>query len=531
MKKTIMLSFLSGVVVIGAAYGGYAVWKNDADETAVMQGVEKRDERGVYREFLIEAKETEWQWKEDAKKITAWTFNGTVPGTEIRVKEGQRLKVVLKNTLEKPVSIHWHGYPVPNAMDGIPGVTQNAVQPGESYTYEFTAAVPGTYWYHSHQESADQVDRGLYGALIVEPKEQAVTYDRDYTLILDEWNPEMFASSGGSEHSQHGGSSNSGGTDHSQHGGSSNSGGMDHSQHGGTSLAPSHDELMRQMYSIFTVNGKAGDEIKPLQVKKGEKVKLRFINAGYQTHKLNLQNQSFRITHVDGQAVENGSEVIGQLLAIAPGERYDIEFTATGDNFAINCQSESQARMDMKIQVQVDGNTKRVDAQMNADLPVLDITTYGQAKPVDPSAKYDIDTKLVLNNVVVQKDGKQEEVYTINGKISPDIPPLQVKKGQKVKVTMTNEGSSDHPMHLHGHFFQVLSKNGQLLQGSTLLKDTLNVRPGETYEVVFVADNDGNWMFHCHDLHHAAAGMMTTVEYEGYKPNFTPDPNAGNIAE
>ena len=102
--------------------------------------------------------------------MTAWTFNGSVPGPEIRVKEGENVKIKLKNELPEPVTIHWHGLPVPNNMDGIPGVTMNAVQPGKSFTYEFKATVPGTYWYHSHQNSADQVDKGLYGSLIVEKK-------------------------------------------------------------------------------------------------------------------------------------------------------------------------------------------------------------------------------------------------------------------------------------------------------------------------------------------------------------------------
>ncbi len=106
-------------------------------------------------------------------------------------------------------------------------------------------------------------------------------------------------------------------------------------------------------------------------------------------------------------------------------------------------------------------------------------------------------------------------VFTINGKAYADVPPLHVKKGDKVLVTMNNVGSSDHPMHLHGHFFQILSKAGKPLTGAPLMKDTLNVKPGETYVVAFAADNPGDWMFHCHDLHHAAAGMVSEVKYGG----------------
>nr|WP_232463314.1 multicopper oxidase family protein [Tumebacillus avium] len=515
MSKTIMLSLFSGLAVIAAAYGGYDVLTKQAS-TEVLQGVEKQDAQGAYQEYVVEAREAKWELKA-GEKISAWTFNGSVPGSELRVQEGERVKVVLKNTLEQPVSIHWHGYPVPNAMDGIPGVTQNAVQPGASFTYEFTATVPGTYWYHSHQDSATQVDRGLYGALVVESKEQKVKYDREFTLLLDEWSTEML----GAEQEA---------TGHSGHGGGTTSG-MDHSGHSDTSApALSHDEMMQQMYNIFTVNGKAGGEIEPLQVKKGEKIKLRLINAGFQTHQLNLTNQTFKITHLDGQPLQSSPDVSGALLAIAPGERYDVELTA-GANFGILCANDSPAKADMAVHVEVDGNDSHEYAAPAVELSPLDITAYGKAASVNANVKYDLETTLLLNNKVVHKDGKSQEVYTINGNIHPDIPPLRVKKGQVVKVAMTNEGTSDHPMHLHGHFFQVLSKNGQPLQGTPLLKDTLNVKPGETYEVAFTADNDGNWMFHCHDLHHAAAGMMTTVEYDGYQPGFVPDPKAGNRSE
>ncbi|AIM11180.1 multicopper oxidase family protein [Bacillus anthracis] len=129
--------------------------------------------------------------KEEKQKLSngvivpVWTFNGSSPGPEIRVKKGEKVKVTLKNELSAPVSIHWHGYPVPNDMDGIPGVTQDAVEPGKSFTYEFEANVLGTYWYHSHQDSVNQLDRGLYGTFVVEDTNEK--YDKDYTLMLDEW--------------------------------------------------------------------------------------------------------------------------------------------------------------------------------------------------------------------------------------------------------------------------------------------------------------------------------------------------------
>lgn len=552
MKKTIMLSLLSGLLVIGGAVGGYALLADQSTTTsaafAVQTGEGKTDDKGAYQEYVLEAKATKWELKPGVT-VPAWTYGDTVPGTQIRAKQGQRVKVVLKNTLDVPVSIHCHGYPVPNEMDGIPGVTQDAVQPGKSFTYEFTANVPGTYWYHSHQESATQVDRGLYGSLIVEADEEQGRYARDYTLVLDEWAPEMLKDgAGGMDHSQHGGSSSSSQTmDHSQHGGSSSSSQtMDHSQHGGSSSSQTtdhsqhatastqtagapdeHDAMMKQMYNIFTVNGKSGNLIQPLEMKTGELVKLRFINAGLQTHLLNLQGQPFRITHVDGQPYEDGELVTDNLLAIAPGERYDVELIAEGKNWSIVDHNDSPAAGDLVIPVQTDESSEKVIAPIKQDLPVVDMITYSKRLIKKAPYEFDVEKTLVLNNEVQQGETK----YTINGKTYPDTESLMVKKGQRVKLTLTNKGTSDHPMHLHGHFFEVISKDGKVNSTTPLIKDTLNVRPGESYEIMFVADNDGNWMLHCHELHHAAAGMMTHVLYEGYKSTYTPDPNAGNKSE
>ena len=121
--------------------------------------------------------------------------------------------------------------------------------------------------------------------------------------------------------------------------------------------------------------------------------------------------------------------------------------------------------------------------------------------------------------------------YTINGKYYPHTDPIYVNKGDFVKITFRNISTVDHPMHLHGHSFQVLSKNGKPLTGSPLIKDTLNVKPGEEYVIAFQANNPGNWMFHCHELHHAMAGMMTELKYRGFKPSFKIDPNADNRPE
>jgi FtsP/CotA-like multicopper oxidase with cupredoxin domain len=466
------------------------------------------------------AKESQQEMK-PGLTMPVWTYGGKVPGQEIRVKQGQEVVVNLKNELPDNVTIHWHGYPVPSEMDGVPGMSQNSIKPGETFTYKFKATVPGTYWYHSHKNSAAQVDKGLYGALIVEKPNEA-KQDKDYTLILDEWETAVAKgdSMEGMDHSKMGGmSGNDNGDNNSQ-----SMNGMDHSKMGNMNMSNnstnSNGQSMQMMdhmasYDLFTVNGKSGSLIEPLAAKTGETVRLRFINAGYQLRLMDFGNVPYKVVTTDGQDIQGPQEIKGKLLSIGPGERYDVVLTVPSSSFEIIDRTERPAAKDVKITVQNQDN-KTVVQNNNVATDVLDITTYGKATTKPEKRKYDKEFKMVFEDVMDHSSDMGMK-YTINGKSFPDTEKLMVKKGEYVKVTYVNKGQANHPMHLHGHFVKVLSKNGKPVSGSPIIKDTLTVKPGETYEVEFVADNPGNWMFHCHDLHHASTGMMTTVEYEGYK--------------
>lgn len=446
----------------------------------------------------------------EGKYITAWTFNGSVPGPEIRVPVGEDVQITLKNELREPVTIHWHGIPVPNNMDGIPGETMNAVQPGEEFTYKFKASIPGTYWYHSHQDGVNQVDKGLYGSFIIENK-NIETYDKDYTLVIDEWMSTM-------------GSMQADGSS-----ASSNMEGMDHSKEEDDSVG--HD--MNSMYDIFTINGKSGKSILPLHVKEGDKVRIRLVNAGFMTHKIHLHGHEFRVIGTDGQEINDPAIIKDELISIAAGERYDLEFIANNPgSWYIENHGKQVATPGMKTLIEYEGFSGKSVDQPNEDenLPIFDLTSYGKSNQTEFSLdqEYDLDYSMNLNTV---SEGKGEK-YTINNQVFPNTDHLQVKEGDLIKVKLVNNSKrDDHPMHLHGHFFQVLSKDGKAVQGSTIIKDTLNLKPGEEYVVAFKADNPGNWMFHCHDLHHASAGMVTHVTYDGFKPDFVFDPNANNKPE
>ncbi|MEC0371308.1 multicopper oxidase family protein [Paenibacillus chibensis] len=484
------------------------------------------------KEFTITAQESNLEVSK-GYTLPVWTFNNSVPGPQIRVKVGDTVKVNLKNEMKQPVSIHWHGYPVPNNMDGIPGVTQDAVEPGKTFTYEFKATTPGTYWYHSHQDSVNQVDKGLYGSLIVEdPKDD---YDKDYTLMLDEWMSSVDMNMSGKTEE-----SNSANMDRTHDSSGMDKGNMIHGEMdmsgsdmkmNGSSMNMSGHDM--SMYDLYTINGKSGESIDPFPVKEGDKVRIRLINAGFITHQMHLHGHDFKVISTDGQPVNDPAVIQDQLLSIAPGERYDIEFTADnpGSWLLEEHGKEPSKIQNMKAVIQYQGSDVKTDQSNATDtLPLFDLEQYGRMSKAKFSLSQKFDQEVTLNLNTEMKNG--EMAYTINGKVFPDTDKINVKKGDKVKVTFVNKSNSDdHPMHLHGHFFQVLSKNGQPYQGSPIMKDTINVKPGETYEVAFEADNPGDWMFHCHDLHHASAGMVTDVMYSDYQSSYTPDPNVENIPE
>lgn len=505
---------------------GHDMGNGQKDRPAIaLEG--KQPSTATEKGGLIELTAREGSLKtKDGKKWPIWGYNGTAPGPTIRVKEGETVRVKLTNKLPEPVTIHWHGLPVPNRMDGVAGITQDAVEPGKSFTYEFKADVPpGTYWYHSHQKSAEQVDKGLYGTVIVEPKGKP-DYDRDYTLVLDEW-MEPGKADGESSQGDNKGSGKDQGRD---------MGGMDHGSGHKMNMDGGKMDMggMNHMdkYTIYTINGGTYPDIEPLKVKKGDRVKLRLVNAGFMTHKIHVHGSDIRVTNMDGMPINRPEPFKDKLIPVAPGERYEVEFTADQPgNWLIECHGNGPGAKGMKVAVQYEdtSGTKDRPGEME-ELPVLDMTRYGQPKKAEFTSDDSYDRVFTAELNEAMDHAKMEEIFTINGKTMEEAKPFKVKMGDRVKIRFVNKGKQDHPMHLHGHHFQVLTKNGKPLQGAPIWKDTINVRPGESYEIAFVADNPGDWMLHCHDLHHAAGGMATQIKYDGYK-SFKPDPDVENIPE
>jgi FtsP/CotA-like multicopper oxidase with cupredoxin domain len=243
-----------------------------------------RQENGV-KVFELTARPVKWNILDDVT-VTAWSYNGTVPGPMIRVTEGDAVRIVVKNELPAPTTIHWHGIEVPNAMDGVPDMTQEPIQPGATFTYEFVARPAGTFMYHSHLDSDIQVMAGLYAPFIIEPKEPASAVDVDVTLMFSEWLVS-----------------------------------------GGQTFAAMPMSGMDPNY--FTINGKAFPATQTIELKKGQRARLRLISIGQFVHPMHLHGVPFEIVATDGHPVPETARWTKDTVSVAPGERYDIEFTAS----------------------------------------------------------------------------------------------------------------------------------------------------------------------------------------------------------
>ena len=225
----------------------------------------------------------------------------TIPGPEIRLTEGDHVKIIFHNQQKEPHTIHFHGIDNSFKGDGTPGVSQNEVEEGGTYTYEFVAGHAGTYFYHCHVEPDRHPEMGLYGAFIVEPKEQKVNYDGEFVLMLSERDP-LLSVAEGTEAGAYLGTTS------------------EHEHFNGE-----YDTVNRHP-KYFTINGKMDGDIPPLKVKKGGKYLIRLINAGSDVHSIHTHGHHFKIVATDGR--ENPNPQVKDTISIAPGERYDLEFVA-----------------------------------------------------------------------------------------------------------------------------------------------------------------------------------------------------------
>jgi FtsP/CotA-like multicopper oxidase with cupredoxin domain len=478
-------AFLAGLGALATGAGGVAA-------LAGRRRVASAGDRPV-RVVRLEAREVRWELA-PGRTVTAWTYNGQVPGPEIRVREGERVRVVLNNSLGEPTTIHWHGVDVPNAMDGVPDVTQKPVAPGETFVYEFEARPAGTRWY--------QMDLGLAAPLIIESREpEPMAYDREVTLLFDDWVTGAAPAVPPTREGTAGGRGTPGGM---MRGGGMMGPGMGCGAGMGGMPAP-HEPP----YDTMTINGRAYPATEPLRLRPGERVRLRLINASNEhTHVVRVAGHRLHVTHTDGNPL--AAPVAVDAIPMAPSERYDAVLVADrpGAGFLF-CTQPGHARAGEQMPVVYDGHPAR-PAPPEEGLADLVFWHYalGRGRPVLPPAAGATRTfDQTLSGGMMGSD-----LWTINGKVWPRTDPLAVSRGDRVVVRFRNMSPEAHPMHLHGQSFRVLAVNG-VRTAEPMVKDSVDVEAHMGSVVIeFTAHNPGDWLLHCHKPTHMEGGMMALVK-------------------
>ena len=407
-----------------------------------------------------------------------WGYDGSVPGPEVRVVQGARVQRRVRNGLPQPTTVHWHGVRIDNAMDGVPGVTQDPIPPGKTFLYDFVVPDAGTYWYHSHNKNVEQVARGLYGPLIVE-EATPPDVDAELVLTLDDWwlDPETAAIHADFDDFH----------------------------------ALSH---AGRIGNLLTVNGTFDPA---LPVKAGQRLRLRLINAA-NARVFDLSLPGFRAWTVALDGMPLGSPVpLDGRVVLAPAQRVDliVDVTETEGGTANLVSHERDSAFGLaSFPVGAGSGPRRSDPPAalppnplsepeNADTaPLHRMEMSGGAMRWLASAR--------LKGV--ELDGRElaqlGKFWALAGDVDrPESPFLTATRGETHRIVFANGTGFPHAMHLHGHHFRIRRPDGS----PGAWRDTVLVHPGEETEVVLVADNPGDWLLHCHMLGHAAAGMLSWI--------------------
>ena len=426
------------------------------------------------------------------RTVNTWAYGDTAPGPLLRLDAGDVLRVDVDNQLPAATSVHWHGLALRNDMDGVPGLTQDPIAAGEKFRYEFTAPDPGTYFYHPH--SGVQLDRGLYGVLVVDDPDEPGRYDAEWIVVLDDWvdgtgrtPDEVLAEL------QAGG--------HDPMGDMQDMEGMDHGSMGGMEAmqSPLLGGAGDISYPHYLINGRSPTDPGTLSAKPGERVRVRFVNAGSDTaFRVAVGGHRMTVTHSDGFPVV---PVPTDALLIGMGERFDVTVTLAEGVFPLVASAEGKQGQGLAVIRTGAGRPPSPDVKLQE---LSGQVLLGTALSAAESVRLD-QRPTDRNHDLVLGGGMAPYRWTINGRTFPDTDPLQLTQGERVRLRFVNHTMMFHPMHVHGHTF-ALTKNGAR-------KDTAIVRPMTTLDVDLDANNPGQWATHCHNIYHAETGMMTTLSY------------------
>ncbi len=435
-------------------------------------------------EFALETAPAEAQIAPSPEPATRiWAFNGALPGPELRVRQGERLRVTVTNTLDEPTTVHWHGIRLPNAMDGVPYLTQAPIPSGGQFVYEFDAVDAGTFWYHPHFRSAEQVGRGLYGPLIIEEREPP-RVDRDITWVLDDWRLTRDAQI------------------------SEDFGQFHDITHAG------------RIGNMVTINGAIPETFK---VRRGERIRLRLINAANgRNFALDLGAHSPVIVALDGMPVAPHVPDDG-LVTLGPAMRADllIDMMEPAGSRTTVIDRFYQGRDYRLIDFVYD------DAALRDDPPGWPLELPANPLP-EPDIANATRHEITFGGGMMsgmrgaQVNGKWTDMremmraglaWAINGVAAHGHvmePMATLARGTTHILNMRNDSAFPHPIHLHGHHFRVLSLGGEPVRHKPW-RDTVLMAPEDRVDAAFVADNPGDRMFHCHIPEHMEAGMMGVI--------------------
>jgi multicopper oxidase len=435
-----------------------------------------------------------------------WSYDGMVPGPLLRVTKGDTVRVTFTSRIPQPTTVHWHGVSLRNDMDGTL-VTQQPIQPGGSFTYQFRAAEPGTYWYHPHV--GVQLDRGLYGMLIIDDPAEAGAYDDEWVVVLDDWidgvrgyTPDKILARLKQGMGGMGGSGSMG-----------SMGSMGAGDGSGMLLSGATSRLLGGdagdvRYPAYLINGRVAAAPHVFTGRPGQRVRLRILNAGGDTaFRVALGGHVMTVTHTDGRPCQ---PVRTRALLLGMAERYDVLVTLQDGVFPLVAYAEGKNATALAV-VRTGAGTMPGPRTRPAELAGV-LRGYRQLRPpaaaAPPARPPDVVSRQELTGTMASYSwGFGGRMYPMGEQfIGPSFPRLaRVRQSQRVRITWVNRTKMWHPMHIHGHTFQV--------NGTGPLKDTVNVLPGQTVTCDFDTDNPGQWMTHCHNVYHELSGMMGIIGY------------------
>ena len=418
----------------------------------------------------------------DRPATPIWGYDGSVPGPTLRVKRGEEVRVRIQNALAQPTSVHWHGIRIDNRMDGAAGLTQDPIRPGASFDYRFTAPDAGTFWYHPHFNTSEQLGRGLYGLLIVDETEP-VEVDRDLALVLDDWR-------------------------------------LDADGRVHESFGNMHDAMMAGRYgNHFTINGKYFPEI---TVRTNERLRLRLLNvANARVMPVRIGGHAATVVAVDGQPAEPFALERARAV-LSPGTRYDLFLDATqapGSSAEVLIDI-GEREIPVARLVYEAGEPKRPAplpaprALLKNPLPeTIDLRNAVRMEVPLEGGMMGMMGPGTMGPGMMMGPGMTGAIWRLAGRASDGHsgqPLFSVKRGRSVVLGFPNQSRFPHAIHVHGHHFRVLDARDD--GWKPWWQDTVLILPERTARIAFVADNPGKWMLHCHMIEHQDSGMAAWFE-------------------